>query len=249
MVHRTREHAIHFLRRRVAAGLLVGAALSIATAATAQQDFSKVEITTVDLGSGLAMLQGAGGNIGVSTGPDGAFLIDDQFAPLTGKIRAAVAKLSSSPIRFVVNTHWHGDHVGGNGHFGAQAPIIAHENVRARMKKGGNQGPARKSELPEITYEDGLKLYINGETVHVRHVANCHTDGDSIVHFEESNVVHLGDLFFSGMLPFVDLNSGGDPRRLQEVIAELTQAGYRVRSDDRTSLPHQYVLVFEANDG
>jgi cyclase len=189
------------------------------TAAIAQQDFSKVEIKTEQLAPGVAVLFGAGGNIGVSYGEDGTTLIDDQYAPMTGKIQAAVTALGATPVKFLVNTHWHGDHSGGNENLGnAGAVIMAHDNVRVRMAAGGKIGgnavpPAAKAALPVITYADGLKLHLNGEEVRVISVAPAHTDGDSIVHWTKSNVIHMGDLFMLQVsFPFVDRDSGGDVR-------------------------------------
>ncbi|MBJ18653.1 MAG: MBL fold metallo-hydrolase [bacterium] len=202
-----------------AVGILIVAAMGIvsAQAASAQQDLSKVEIETIELGSGLAMLRGVGGNIGVSVGPEGVFLIDDQFAPLTDKIRAAVSKLSSARIRFLLNTHWHGDHTGGNENLGRGGVLImAHDRVRARlstdqvMAAGSRKIPAAPPiAWPVLTFGDGITLHLNGHTIEVRHVGPAHTDGDSIVRFVEADVLHLGDTFFSGIYPFFDTSSGG----------------------------------------
>ena len=193
-------------------------ALSAAPVA-AQQDFSKVEVTAQQLAPGVAVLFGAGGNIGVSFGEDGTTLIDDQYAPLTAKIQAAVAALGATPTKFLVNTHWHGDHSGGNENLGnAGAVIMAHDNVRVRLAAGGDIAgttiaPAAKAALPVITYADGLKLHLNGEEIRVISVAPAHTDGDSIIHWTKSNVVHMGDLFMLQVsFPFVDRDSGGDVR-------------------------------------
>ena len=194
------------------------AALSLAASpllASAQQDFSKVEIKTTALRDGTHMLTGAGGNIVASAGSDGVFIIDDQFAPLAGKIRAAVAKLSDKPIRFVVNTHWHGDHTGGNEELGkAGAVILAHDNVRKRMSVGqlllGNMvAPAPGAALPVVTFAADLSLHLNGDKVKVQHVAHAHTDGDALVKFERANVLHMGDVYFNGLYPFIDAGSGG----------------------------------------
>jgi len=183
----------------------------------AQQDFSKVEIVTTDLGNGIFMLAGAGGNIGVSTGDDGVFMIDDQFAPLTKKIRAALAEISEAPVKYLLNTHWHGDHTGGNENFGADgAVIVSHENVRKRlstkqfMKAFGREVPAApEAALPVITFDGDVTFYFNGETINVMHLPAAHTDGDSAVHFENANIVHMGDIFFNGFFPFIDQSGGG----------------------------------------
>jgi len=192
--------------------------------AAAQRDFSMVEIETIELGSGLAMLRGAGGNIGVSTGPDGVFLIDDQYAPLGEKIRAAVAALSTEPIRFVLNTHWHGDHTGGNENLGkAGVLIFAHHRVRERMStdqfqalRGRTTPASPEAAWPVVTFEDGVTLHLNGQTIEAIHVDPAHTDGDSLVHFREADVLHMGDTFFAGIYPFIDVSSGG---RIDGMIA------------------------------
>lgn len=194
--------------------LLASAALIVSGPVLAQ-DLSKVEIKTEQVAPGVAVLFGAGGNIGVSYGEDGTILIDDQFAPLTEKIQTAVSTLGAQPVKFLVNTHWHYDHTGGNENLGkANALIMAHDNVRVRMAAGqGNQKPAAKVALPVVTYADGLKLHLNGEEVRVMHMPAGHTDGDSIVHWTKSNVIHMGDLFFLRMsFPFVDASSGGNVR-------------------------------------
>ncbi len=168
---------------------------------------------------GVAVLFGAGGNIGVSYGEDGTVLIDDQFAPMTPKIQKAVADLGAAPVKFLINTHWHGDHSGGNENLGkAGALIMAHDNVRIRMSSDqktrfGDVKASPKAALPVITYADGLKLHLNGEEVRVIHVPAAHTDGDSFIHWTKSNVIHMGDLFMFGFsFPFVDRGSGGDVR-------------------------------------
>ena len=193
--------------------ILAGAA----SAAFAQQDFSKVEVTSEKLAEGVYMLKGAGGNIGLSVGADAAFLIDDQYAPLTPKIKAAVAALTDKPVRFVLNTHWHGDHTGGNKDLGeAGTLIVAHENVRKRMSTDqfieafGMKEPASPpAALPVVTFNDSVTFHLNGDDIYAVHVAPAHTDGDSIVQFRKANVLHGGDTFFNGMYPFIDLSSGG----------------------------------------
>lgn len=193
--------------------------VSLAAPVAAQQDLSKVEIKAQQLAPGVAVLFGAGDNIGVSYGEDGTILIDDQFAPLTAKIQKAVTDLGATPVKFLINTHWHYDHSGGNENLGkAGAIIMAHDNVRVRMAAGATVAgnvipPAPKAALPVITYADGLKLHLNGEEVRVIHMPVGHTDGDSIIHWTKSNVIHMGDLFFFGMsYPFVDGSSGGNVR-------------------------------------
>jgi cyclase len=198
---------------------VIALSLCLATPAAALQDMSKVEIKAEQLAPGVAVLFGAGGNIGVSYGEDGTILIDDQFAPLTDKIQKAVADLGAQPVKFLINTHWHFDHSGGNENLGkAGVVIIAHDNVRVRMAAGANVAgnvipPATSAALPVITYADGLKLHLNGEEVRVIHMPAGHTDGDSIIHWTKSNVIHMGDLFMFGIsFPFVDTGSGGDVR-------------------------------------
>jgi glyoxylase-like metal-dependent hydrolase (beta-lactamase superfamily II) len=186
-------------------------------AAFAQQDFSKVEVTSEKVAEGVYMLKGAGGNIGLSVGADAAFLIDDQYAPLTPKIKAAVAALTPKPVKFVLNTHWHGDHSGGNKDFGESGTlIVAHENVRKRMSTeqfieafGMKTPPSEPVALPVVTFADSVTFHLNGDEIQAFHVAPAHTDGDSVVQFRKANVLHGGDTFFNGMYPFIDLSSGG----------------------------------------
>ena len=213
--------------------------LLLAPALAAQQDPAEIEIETVDAGGGVHMLIGRGGNIGVFAGEDGVFLIDDQFAPLTPKIRAAVAEISDQPIRFVVNTHWHYDHTGGNENLGnAGAIIVAHDSVRQRLSSGGlieffnNQiPPAPEAALPVITFSDSVSFHLNGDQLHVFHVPPAHTDGDSVIHFKKANVVHMGDLYFNGFYPFIDGSSGGSVdgviAAVEKVLA-MTDAATRI---------------------
>ena len=195
---------------------VVAGVMSVPLAAQ-QRDFSAVENEAIRVADGVYMLTGSGGNIGLSIGEDGPFVIDDQFAPLTEKIQAAIAELTSGAVRFVLNTHWHGDHTGGNENFGeAGAMIVAHENVRKRMNPEefrevmGNTNQAPPDALPVVTFSDAVNMYWNGENIHVFHVAPAHTDGDAIVHFVNANVFHMGDTFFRGRYPFIDVNSGGN---------------------------------------
>lgn len=217
---------------------LLAAALLVSVPVNAQQDWSKVEIKTQPLAPGVAVLFGAGGNIGVSFGEDGTILIDDQFAPLTEKIQKAVADLGAQPVKFLINTHWHGDHSGGNENLGkAGAIIMAHDNVRVRMASDqmtrfGEVKASPKAALPVVTYAEGLKLHLNGEEVRVVSVPPAHTDGDSIIHWTKSNVIHMGDLFFHKMsYPFIDTGSGGNVRG---VIAAAEKA--LAMADDNTKI-------------
>lgn len=194
--------------------------------------FAGVEVTSEQLSEGVAVLFGAGGNLGVSYGPDGTVLIDDQFAPLTPKIQTAIAALGADPVKYLINTHWHGDHTGGNENFGkAGALIMAHDHVRERMlgiqKTGrGNDPASPKEALPVVTYHDGLKLHLNGDEVHVKHMRHAHTDGDSIVFWEKANVLHMGDLYFNKVtLPFIDLNSGGNARGVLAAAEKALKMG------------------------
>lgn len=171
------------------------------------QNMEQVEIKTQKLSEQVYLLQGAGGNIGILTGPDGVFMIDDQFAALSEKIVMAIKQLSDQPVKYLVNTHHHGDHTGGNKNFDEQgALILAHENVRERLKEKATDSTAG---VPVITFNDQLNLHINGNDVMVLHVHNAHTDGDALVYLPQSNVLHTGDTFFNGMFPYIDLNSGG----------------------------------------
>ena len=171
----------------------------------AQHKFDNVEITSYKLAENIYMLEGAGGNIGVSVGETGIFIIDSQFAPLTKKITDALKTLGNAPVKLIVNTHHHGDHTGGNSNFSKQgATIMAHDNVKKRLRQN-----KPKAALPIITYSDRLKININDEEVFIMHVDHAHTDGDSLLYFTESNVLHTGDTFFNGRYPYIDLNSGG----------------------------------------
>lgn len=202
---------------RLSCGVALGVAIFAGVVAPVQsraQSFADVTVRAIQLSDGIYMLTGRGGNIGLSVGADGAYLIDDQFAPLTEKILAAVAAITDQPIRYVVNTHWHQDHTGGNENLGNRgAVILAHDNVRRHLlsrNHPGNSGQFVSSpELPVITFNDTVTLHLNEESVHIFKVPAAHTDGDVIVHFTGSNVIHMGDLFFNGLYTFFDRSSGG----------------------------------------
>jgi cyclase len=221
--------------------LVIATALAVALPALAQQDFSKVEIRTTRLGDATYMMEGAGGNLGLSIGEDAVFLIDDQFAPLTEKIQAAISKLTPKPVRFVLNTHWHGDHTGGNENMGKSgAIIVAHENVRSRM--GSEQfielmkmteKASPKGALPIVTFASSVTFHLNGDEIRVFHVPKAHTDGDAIVHFVKSDVIHMGDVYFNGMYPFIDTSSGGS---IRGVIAGCDRA-LGIASDTTKIIP------------
>ncbi|HEY6121069.1 MAG TPA: MBL fold metallo-hydrolase [Pyrinomonadaceae bacterium] len=224
-------------RQRRWACLWAMVALFISTTSlVSQQDFSKVEIKSTKVAGNVYMLEGSGGNIGVSVGPDGILIVDDQFAPLADKIKAALKSLGEGKLKFILNTHWHGDHTGGNPVFGMEAPIIAQTNVRKRLATGATVlgqdiKPAPKEALPVITFDQSLSVHFNGEEIRVIHFPHGHTDGDSVIFFTNSNVVHMGDDFFAGRFPFVDLASGGDvegvTKNVGDIIAKLP-AGVRI---------------------
>ncbi len=204
------------------------AALSFGALAQ-QRNFDAVQIKTTKVADGIYMLEGEGGNIGVSAGEDGVFLIDDQFAPLTPKITAAVKAISDQPIRFLINTHWHGDHVGGNENFGkAGVVIVAHDNVYKRMSVGGaiqllkqNYAPAPKAALPVISFSETATFHLNGDDVTSIHLPPAHTDGDSLVRFAKANVIHSGDVFAAYRYPFIDVESGGSVKGVLRAIDRL----------------------------
>ncbi|HEX8561226.1 MAG TPA: MBL fold metallo-hydrolase [Pyrinomonadaceae bacterium] len=191
-----------------------------------QDDFSKAEIKTTKAAGSVYMLEGVGGNIGVSAGPDGVLIVDDQFAPLADKIRAALRPLSPGQLRFVLNTHFHFDHTHANPVFGREALIVAHANVRRRLAAdvtvlGQTYKALPKEGLPVVTYDTAVSLHFNGEEVRVVHFPAGHTDGDSVVFFTGSNVIHMGDDFFAARFPFVDVDNGGSVEGLARNVAEV----------------------------
>lgn len=229
------------------------------------EDISNVEIKTTKIADGLYMLEGSGGNIGVSIGDDGVLLIDDQFAQLTDKIKAAVAALTDKPIRFVLNTHHHPDHIGGNENLAADGvTIMAHENVRKHMVEGAfnivvqrRLPPSPQAALPIITFEDSLTLHINGEEIHAFHVDPAHTDGDAYVHFIRADVIHAGDVFRTTGYPLVDTGANGAYRgilagyeRLLRMAGSETQIipGHGVVST-RKDVEAQLAMLVEIREG
>lgn len=218
------------------------AALSLAFAAPAaaqQPNMDAVQIRVERVAPGIAVLFGRGGNIGLSYGSDGNILIDDQYAPLTERILAAIHTLDPDPIRFVINTHWHGDHTGGNENVARTgAVIVAHDNVRRRMSMDevvrGTPVPASPAAaLPVVTFSAGVTFHLNGDDIRVIHVAHAHTDGDALVYWTHANVLHMGDTFFNGLIPFIDLDSGGS---IDGAIVAV-EAGLALANDATVIIP------------
>ncbi len=211
--------------------------LLLFTHTTSAQDFDAVEIGIEKITDSIYMLTGSGGNIGLSVGEDGAFIVDDQFAPLTEKIKAVIAQVSDHQVGFVINTHWHHDHSDGNEHFGGDgAIIVSHEKSRARMQTDQlielfdvHQKAYEKEGLPKITFDESVRFHLNGETVDVFHPGVAHTDGDAIVFFRDSNVMHAGDVFVTYGLPFIDVPNGGSIDGLIAAVGVIAE-----RSNDET---------------
>jgi cyclase len=216
--------------------LLMAGVMVLCTVGAAQDDFSKVQIKVTKVTDGLYLLDaGESGNVAVLVGEDGVVMVDDMDAPLEAKLQAALRTISDKPVRFVINTHYHGDHTGSNGSFQKQATVIAHDNVRMQLEKGGDGGnggvmhfehkPEAKAALPILTYDHQLGLHMNGEDVRVIHYTAAHTDGDSIVYFPKANAVHLGDEFVTYGFPFIDVKSGGSIdgmiAAMEAVIAQM----------------------------
>jgi cyclase len=206
---------------------LLGYGALNARARVAPPGQANVEIKATKAAGNVYMLEGQGGNIGATVGPDGILIVDDQFAPLSERIRARLAELGDGRLKFVLNTHFHGDHTGGNANFGKEATIVAHANVRRRLsgelKPSSGQGPnpAPKDALPVVTFDESLAVHFNGEEIRAMHYPRSHTDGDSAILFTKSDVAHLGDLFVNGKFPVVDASSGGDLAGLTRSVADL----------------------------
>lgn len=185
-----------------------------------------VTVKTQKIGGNVSMLQGRGGNVGASTGADGILIVDDDYAQVSPKLAEALKALGSEKPRFILNTHWHGDHTEGNKFFGKDSLIVAHSNVRKRLSTeqtifGEKTQPYPASALPVITYEQTMSIHFNGEEIRIVHFPNGHTDGDSVIFFTKSNVVHMGDHYFKERFPFVDLESGGSVQGLTRNIADI----------------------------
>jgi len=234
--------------KRIASIIALSALLN--GAAIAQND-EEVEIETFDLGAGIYAIYGRGGNIGLSVGDDAVLMIDDQFAPMAEPLTAAIGELSDAPVDLILNTHWHGDHTGGNEAFsGDGAFVIAHENVRVRMisgleypSPGTPVPPAAADALPDMTLSDGGAFHINGQTIQLIHVPGAHTDGDTIVHFKEANVLHMGDVYFNGRFPFIDFFSGGT---IDGTIAGL-EMGLSLADEETQIIPGHGALATKAD--
>jgi len=189
----------------------------------------EVNIKSTNVRSNVYMLEGQGGNMGLIIGEDGAILIDDQFAPLSDKIKSAIAELTDKPVRFVINTHWHGDHTGGNENFAKSgSTIVAHENVRLRLSteqynrfRDSTTPAAPKDALPVITFSESIKLHLNDEDIHIVHTQNAHTDGDALIRFEKANVIHAGDAFVTYGFPYIDVAAGGTFNGLIKLAGDL----------------------------
>lgn len=217
-----------------------------------EKKFAEVVIKVHKVAGNIFMLEGAGGNIGVSAGDDGIVIVDDQFAPLAPKIREALKGITDKPLRFVVNTHWHGDHTGGNAKFSTDATLVAHDNVRKRLVTGRpadasdpeDKGtpPAPKEALPVVTFNDKLSLHVNGEEVRALHFPSGHTDGDAVIFFTKSNVVHMGDDFVTYGFPYVDQPSGGTVKGL---IAAMEKAAAELPPDVKVIPGHGPVSTID----
>ncbi len=219
--------------------LVLTCSLALLFSGQLSADGHKEALKADKLAANIYMLSGKGGNIGVMTGEDGTFLIDDQFAPVTPAIQAMLKEIGGDSPRFLINTHFHGDHTGGNENFGKSGTLImAHDHVRKRMAEGYSidtfkmtSPPANKDALPVVTFNHQLGLHINGESLRAIHVANAHTDGDSIIHFPNANIIHTGDIFFNGFFPFIDVPHGGSLKGTVSAVDEIL-----LLADDNTKI-------------
>ncbi|WP_180961028.1 MBL fold metallo-hydrolase [Shewanella sp. GutCb] len=193
-------------------------ALTLGNLASADDRFKDVEIKPIKLSETTYMFVGSGGNIGVSAGTDGILIIDDQFAPLADKISAALNQIQAGAPKFIINTHYHGDHTGANAHFGKNGTIMAHHNV---LKRLASDSKTTADALPVITFEQGITVHFNGDALKVRHMGPGHTDGDSVVIWSNDNIVHMGDLFFKDKFPYIDLNAGGSVEGYRDNVAAV----------------------------
>lgn len=218
----------------------LGLALMLASPPAMAQGMDEVQMKIEPVRGNIYALYGSGGNIGVSVGDDGVFLIDDQYAPLTDKVMAAIATLSDQPVRFLINTHYHGDHTGGNENVGkGGTTIVAHDKLRARLEvrpldhSGGWTEDGAAYGLPIITFNDQMSFHLNGDEARAIHFPDAHTDGDSLIHFKGANVIHMGDLMFSGLYPYIDVDAGGN---VDGVLAAYTVA-IEMSDDDTKIIP------------
>lgn len=219
------------MRRKLLLALIFVTTPSFLTAQ--EEDFGKVQMKVTKVAGSVYMLQGAGGNIGVSVGEDGIVIVDDEYAPLADKIQAVLKGITDKPVRFVINTHYHGDHTGGNAYFQKQAPIIAQDNVRKRLESGGAAGngssihveakPQPHDALPIVTFDHDVTVHLNGEDIRALYFPAGHTDGDSIIFFPQSNVVHMGDDFVTYGFPFIDVASGGSIDGMINAVAQVIE--------------------------
>ncbi|NKB35583.1 MAG: MBL fold metallo-hydrolase [Gammaproteobacteria bacterium] len=224
-------------------GLVMSACLISLFSVTAQvvmPDFNKIEVKTHALRNGIYMLEGFGGNIGVSVGEDGTLLVDDQYAPLSAKVLDALSKLSPNKVKYVLNTHHHADHTGGNENFGKRgALIVAHEGAREHLiqemlaERRPSTAPLSNVALPVLTFNDRMTFHLNGETIEVFHVKSAHTDSDVVVYFRNSNIVHTGDTYFNGVYPFIDVKSGGSINGMIQLYSQLVE----IMNEDTLIIP------------
>lgn len=214
------------------------------------QNFDKVVINPTQITENIYMLEGSGGNIGVFTGPEGTLVIDDQFAPLSDKIKAVIDSLSDNPIKYLINTHWHGDHTGGNANFAEMgATIVAHENVRKKLMTEqvrpfrGTTPAAPELAWPKLTFNDKMYVHFNGEDINLIHTHAAHTDGDALIYFPNHNVLHMGDCFFKDRFPFIDIDLGGNPKGMITVV----EAALMICDDETKIIPGHGKLAVKSD--